>query len=148
MVGIGGARANAEGQQAGKSVDEKGCVRLSTNLFMDGQQLFSFAMRQVPKLVQETLASNSLTADQVRWFVFHQANAFMNESLGARLHIDAARMPMFLKLVGNTVSSTIPLTISNCHHQFTSGENVMLVGFGVGYSWGACMLNWEPILAA
>jgi 3-oxoacyl-[acyl-carrier-protein] synthase-3 len=148
MVGIGRARANTPGQQAGNCVDEQGCVRPASYLFMDGQQLFSFAMRQVPELVQETLARNSLTADQVQWFVFHQANAFMNEKLGAKLHIDAARMPMFLKRVGNTVSNTIPLTISNCHYRFTSGENVMLVGFGVGYSWGACILNWEPILSA
>jgi 3-oxoacyl-[acyl-carrier-protein] synthase-3 len=65
--------------------------------------------------------------------------------LRAKLKIDAARMPMFLKDVGNTVSNTIPLTISHCQEQFASGDHVMLVGFGVGYSWGACVLKWQPI---
>ena len=148
MVPITGARPANPAQPSNEYVDEQGCVRSPDNLFMNGQELFSFAMQRVPDLVKETLAKNGLTADQVRWFVFHQANAFMNQHLGTQLQIDAARMPMFLKSVGNTVSNTIPLTISNCHHQFASQDNVMLVGFGTGYSWGACMLNWEPILQA
>jgi 3-oxoacyl-[acyl-carrier-protein] synthase-3 len=115
---------------------------------MDGKELLSFALTRVPALVQETLAKNALTAEQVQWYVFHQANAYMNERLGAKLQIDPLRTPMFLKDVGNTVSNTIPLTLAHCHHRFAAGDNVMLAGFGVGYSWAACMLRWAPILVA
>jgi 3-oxoacyl-[acyl-carrier-protein] synthase-3 len=148
MVPITGARPANPAQPSNEYVDEQGCVRSPDNLFMNGQELFAFAMQRVPELVKDTLAKNGLTADQVQWFVFHQANAFMNQHLGTQLQIPVARMPMFLKSVGNTVSNTIPLTISNCHRQFASQDKVMLVGFGTGYSWGACMLSWEPILSA
>lgn len=148
IVGKSRGRTTAVGQQSSECMDESDRIDSATSLFMDGQQLFTFAMRQVPKLVQETLIKNGLTVDQVQWFVFHQANAFMNKHLGARLHIEEVRMPTFLTSVGNTVSNTIPLTIANYHSQFASGDKVMLVGFGVGYSWGACMLTWEQILTA
>jgi 3-oxoacyl-[acyl-carrier-protein] synthase III len=148
MVGRDGACTANHVNHAEEGAAEGGLVRSAANLYMNGEQLFAFALRQVPNLVQETLVKSGLTTDQVQWFVFHQANAFMNRSLGVRLNIDAARMPTFLKYVGNTVSNTIPLTIVDCHHQFTSGDKVMLVGFGVGYSWGACIITWGPILSA
>jgi 3-oxoacyl-[acyl-carrier-protein] synthase-3 len=135
------------GRQFADHVDEQGCTRSAANLFMDGQELFAFTLRRVPAMVQQTLAKNGLTMDQVRWFVFHQANAFMNEHLRTKLRIDPARAPLFLKDVGNTVSNTIPLTIAHCQQQFSSGDYIMLVGFGVGYSWGACVLKWQPIPA-
>jgi 3-oxoacyl-[acyl-carrier-protein] synthase III len=145
LVDAGGARKPAVGRQYVDHADEQGCIRSEANLFMDGQELFAFTLRRVPGLVQQTLTKNGLTSDQVRWFVFHQANAFMNEHLRAKLRIDAARMPMFLRDVGNTVSNTIPLTLAHRQQQFASGDHVMLVGFGVGYSWGACVLEWKPI---
>jgi 3-oxoacyl-[acyl-carrier-protein] synthase-3 len=112
---------------------------------MDGQELFAFTLKRVPALVRETLEKMSLLENRVRWFVFHQANAFMNERLRAKLGIEVSRMPVCLKDVGNTVSNTIPLTLSRCGGQFASGDLVMLVGFGVGYSWGSSVLEWQPI---
>jgi 3-oxoacyl-[acyl-carrier-protein] synthase-3 len=146
IVSAGGARTPAIGQPFAEQVDEQGCIRSVANLYMNGQELFGFTLRRVPRLVQQTLAKNGLNADQVRWYVFHQANAFMNEHLRVKMRIDATRAPMFLKDVGNTVSNSIPLTIAKCGHQFAAGDPVMLVGFGVGYSWGACVLNWQPIV--
>jgi 3-oxoacyl-[acyl-carrier-protein] synthase-3 len=78
-------------------------------------------------------------------FVFHQANAFMNEHLRIKLHLPKEKVPLLFKDVGNTVSNTIPLALSRIAPQIAPGNKVMLVGFGVGYSWGACLLEWGTI---
>jgi 3-oxoacyl-[acyl-carrier-protein] synthase-3 len=78
-------------------------------------------------------------------FVFHQANAFMNEHLRTKMHLPKEKVPLSLQDVGNTVSNTIPLTLSRIAPQLTPGSKVMLVGFGVGYSWGACQLEWGEV---
>ncbi len=148
IVPAGGARTPSVGRQFPAKADEQGCIRSEANLFMDGQALFAFTLRRIPGLVQQTLTKNGLTCDQVRWFAFHQANAFMNEYLRNKLRISEACAPTFLKSVGNTVSNTIPLTILHAQEQFAPGDNVMLVGFGVGYSWGACVVKWQPIFSA
>jgi 3-oxoacyl-[acyl-carrier-protein] synthase-3 len=146
LVPAGAARrpkVNPEGATAAQQ-----SVRTEANLFMDGKELLSFALNRVPGLVEQTLEKNRLTADQVEWYVFHQANAYMNQKLGQKLGIAPARMPMYLKEVGNTVSNTIPLTLANCGAAFRPGETAMLAGFGVGYSWAACTLKWAPIVVS
>jgi 3-oxoacyl-[acyl-carrier-protein] synthase-3 len=147
-VGMNGRPTVIAGQSAGDAHEDADDFRLPTNLYMNGPQLVSFALREVPELVRQTLAKNDLTANCVKWYVFHQANAFMNGQLGAKLGIDPKQMPSHLKLVGNTVSNTIPLTLMHSLDQFSAGDYVMLVGFGVGYSWGACVLCWDKIQTA
>src|SRR5882724_4137799 len=73
---------------------------------------------------------------------------FMNEHIRTKLKIPKEKAPLMLEDVGNTVSNTIPLTIHRVCDQFEPGQKIMLVGFGVGYSWGACMLEWQPVLRA
>jgi 3-oxoacyl-[acyl-carrier-protein] synthase-3 len=72
----------------------------------------------------------------------------MNEHIRTKLKIPKHKAPIVLEDVGNTVSNTIPLAIHRVCEHFKPGEKVMLVGFGVGYSWGACMLEWKPVLQA
>jgi len=125
--------------------DEGGSVRSAENLFMDGQELFTFTLKRVPEVVNATLSKAGITKDQVDWFIFHQANAFMNEHLRMKLKVPKEKAPLCLEQIGNTVSNTIPLTIHEVGHSFRAGEKVMLVGFGVGYSWGACLLDWNKV---
>jgi len=115
------------------------------HLYMDGQELFRFTLQRVPQIVRRTLERGGVTRDDVRWWVFHQANAFMNAHLRSKLGIAPDRAPVQLADVGNTVSSTIPITLHRSGHDFAAGHRVMLVGFGVGYSWGAVMLDWGDV---
>ena len=112
---------------------------------MGGQELFTFALRRVPEVVRATLERGGLTAEAVDWYVFHQANAFMNEHLRAKLKIPKEKAPLHFERVGNTVSSTIPIALHEAGGGFCPGQRVMLVGFGVGYSWGAVMLDWGAV---
>lgn len=145
IVAAGGARTPTLGRQFEERVGENGCVRGDANLFMDGQELFTFTLTRVPTLVNALLAKAGLTADAIDTYVFHQANAFMNEHLRTKMHLPKTKVPLALTDVGNTVSNTIPLTLSRIAPQLSTGNKVMLVGFGVGYSWGACVLEWGDV---
>ena len=82
--------------------------------------------------------------DQIDRFVFHQANEFMLEHLRKKLGIPAERFSIVLSGCGNTVSSTIPIAmkIDRDAGRFPASGLSMLVGFGVGYSWGATLVRW------
>ena len=104
------------------------------NLYMNGPEVFAFSLRRVPEVVNALLDRSNLTIDEIDRFVFHQANAFMNETLRAKLKIPRAKYPLVLDGYGNTVSNTLPIVLHESGGFFSKGEKVMLVGFGVGYS--------------
>jgi 3-oxoacyl-[acyl-carrier-protein] synthase-3 len=145
IVPAGGSRRPLAADTRDEAEDENGSVRSAENLFMDGQELFLFTLKRVPEVVNATLERDGAGLDDVRWFVFHQANAFMNDHLRSKLRIPRERAPLCVEECGNTVSSTIPLTLLSAGSRFAPGEKVMLVGFGVGYSWGASMLDWGRV---
>jgi 3-oxoacyl-[acyl-carrier-protein] synthase-3 len=145
IVPIGGARQRSSAEPPRELCDENGSIRSAANLFMDGHELFLFSLKRVPDLVKRLLAKTALTADEIDTYVFHQANAFMNEHLRVKMHIPKEKAPLSMVDVGNTVSNTIPLTLSRIAMQLSPGKRVVLVGFGVGYSWGACMLEWGEV---
>ncbi|MBA3888898.1 MAG: ketoacyl-ACP synthase III [Gemmatimonadaceae bacterium] len=145
IVPAGGARRPRCAATQQEVEDENGSVRTAEQLYMDGQELFLFTLRRVPQVVDATLRRAGITRDAVDWFVFHQANAFMNDHLRTKLKIPKEKAPMFLESIGNTVSSTIPIAMFEKGVDFGPGDRVMLVGFGVGYSWGACLLEWNTV---
>jgi 3-oxoacyl-[acyl-carrier-protein] synthase-3 len=77
-------------------------------------------------------------------FVFHQANAHMIDHLRKRLDLPREKVVLALTRYGNTVSSTIPIALRDASREgaFRSGERIMLIGFGVGFSWGATLIRW------
>lgn len=121
--------------------DEGGNPRSSDFLYMDGAAIFNFTLRVVPPMVAETLEKNHLTKDDVSLFVFHQANRFMLDHLRRKLKIPSERFFVGMASVGNTVSSTIPIALCDARAQGRLHGNVLLCGFGVGLSWGACRLK-------
>lgn len=145
IVPMGGARQRSSAKPPPETCDEGGNIRTAANLFMDGQELFAFTLKRVPELINRLLEKTALTVDEIDTFIFHQANAFMNEHLRAKMHLSKEKVPLFLRDVGNTVSNTIPLTLSRIATQLSPGNKLMLVGFGVGFSWGACLLEWGDV---
>jgi 3-oxoacyl-[acyl-carrier-protein] synthase III len=144
IVPAGGSRLPCSTETAREVEDDSGCVRSQNHLFMDGQAVFSFAISRVPDLISAVLAKAHLKLADVDWFVFHQANRFMLENLAACSRIPREKMVYHLETVGNTVSSSIPLAIEAYQQAGTlrPGQTLLLVGFGVGYSWGACLVHW------
>ena len=124
--------------------DEGGALLYPNHLYMNGAEVFNFTMATVPPLIEGTLQRNSLVKNQVDLFVFHQANKFMLNTLRKLCAIDPERFYYCLEDVGNTVSSTIPIALKRAQAEsaIEPGFRVLLAGFGVGYSWGSCVLEY------
>jgi 3-oxoacyl-[acyl-carrier-protein] synthase-3 len=116
-------------------------------LYMDGAKVFMFTMAKVPLCVEALLAKAKMDVQAVDLFVFHQASAVVLENIIRRLKLPQEKVFFNLQDVGNTVSATIPIALKDAVRagRLKSGDLVMMVGFGVGYSWGACLLRWKEI---
>jgi 3-oxoacyl-[acyl-carrier-protein] synthase-3 len=113
-------------------------------LWMNGPEIFNFTLKVVPDVVQRLLTKAGLKQGDVDLFVFHQANRYMLEHLRKKLGLCPEKFVVAMEHSGNTVSCTIPIALREAQSagQLLPGARVMLVGFGVGYSWGAVMLRW------
>jgi len=121
--------------------DENGdYVKNDNNLYMNGSAIFSFTSSAVPQLVKTVLEKNKLQNDDIDYFLFHQANRFMLDFIRKKMGIPQDKFIYCLEKTGNTVSNTIPIALKEeCLHKKTG--KILLAGFGVGYSWGGCILH-------
>lgn len=125
--------------------DEYGNYLSDDYLYMNGSEIFLFTLSAVPELVRNTLVKNNLPIDAVDLFIFHQANGFMLDKLRKKLKIEEEKFYLYIKNCGNTVSSTIPIALYHAKKDdlLISGKNILLAGFGVGYSWGGTILKMQ-----
>lgn len=142
IVKEGGARYPQRNKV--ESVDDFGNYRDTSCLFMNGPEIFSFTSSSVPQLIDNTLLKNGLLLSEVDLYIFHQANQFMLKHLMKKIGIDEEKFYIFLESCGNTVSSTIPIALKNAinENKIKPGANVLIAGFGVGYSWGGTILKF------
>lgn len=124
--------------------DDSGSRRTVNDLFMNGPEVFNFSLRVVPETVAAVLAKAGRTLEDVDLFVFHQANRYMLEHLRKKLKIPPEKFWLAMADCGNTVSSTIPIALKEASRagKLPPGARVLILGFGVGYSWGGAMLRW------
>src|SRR5262252_3633818 len=143
IVKAGGLRHRPSIETSVERQDSSGNWRSDENLFMDGGDVFNFALRTVPPTLQQLLEKSGLTLDDVDFVVPHQANKFVLERLRAKLKFPSDKFWIDMEKSGNTVSSTIPIALESAIEQrrVKQGDRVALVGFGVGYSWGATMIE-------
>jgi 3-oxoacyl-[acyl-carrier-protein] synthase-3 len=143
IVPGGGMRAQAAGCEAVE--DDQGYWRGPNNLYMNGAEVFNFAMNEVPASTNALLRRTNTTLADYDLFVFHQANRHMLNYLRKFIGIPEDRFYIGMERCGNTVSSTIPIALQNAagEGRLSSGDRVMVVGFGVGYSWCAAALTWQ-----
>lgn len=115
-----------------------------TYVQMNGQDVFKFAVRQVPRAIDELLGLCGKITKDIDLFILHQANKRIVEGVAKRLHVDLERFPMNLKEYGNTSSASIPLLLDelNKEGKLKRGMKLVLAGFGAGLSWGAAYMEW------
>jgi 3-oxoacyl-[acyl-carrier-protein] synthase-3 len=120
-----------------------GNITSDNHLFMDGLEIFNFSLNKVPELVIQTAEKNNLKIPEIDFFIFHQANEHMLNYLRMKSQIEPEKFCIDLFEKGNTVSATIPIALKNSFSkgQIKKGYKVMLVGFGVGLSWGATIIT-------
>lgn len=143
IVEAGGMRHRVPSGQTW--IDDSGIPRNQENLYMNGPELFAFTMREVPGCIHRLLEKTGTGLGDYDLFVFHQANRYMLEHLRKGLRIPEQKFYVAMEHCGNTVSSTIPIALFHAEQEgrLAAGSRVMLVGFGVGYSWGATAVIWQ-----
>lgn len=139
IVKTGGLRNKL--QTGDITFDESGNPISSDHLYMNGGEIFNFTSHAVPLLVEKVLIKNNIKSNDVDLYVFHQANKYMINYLRKLLDIDKDKFYIFMEKVGNTVSSTIPIALHEAQKENLLHGNILIAGFGVGYSWGGTVLT-------
>lgn len=142
IVPNGGLR-NAYNTEAVEKTNAAGDNYTDNNLFMSGPEIFNFTIEAVPIAIGQCLNKNKLTLDEIDYVIFHQANKFMIEYLRKKIHIPKDKFYSNMLHTGNTVSNTIPIAYADAleNGMIVKGNKVLLCGFGVGYSWGAVVIE-------
>jgi 3-oxoacyl-[acyl-carrier-protein] synthase-3 len=126
-------------------IDEESRITWPSNLYMNGSEIFNFTLEVIPSLVKTTLEKNNIIEQEVDIFIFHQANEFILNHLRKKMGIAKERFFISMENLGNTVSSTIPIALHDAialnKIKPKAKQKVLLAGFGVGYSWGACLIE-------
>lgn len=116
------------------------------DLELNGLDVFSFSVKEPPKNIKELLEKTNTLAEDIDYYIFHQANRLIIDTIRKKLKVDAEKVPYSLTEFGNTSSASIPLTICHQLKENVSHKKMLLSGFGVGLSWGACLLNTKDII--
>ena len=140
IVKTGGARQKSP---TGKFVtDDEGHVMYDDYLYMNGGGIFNFTLEAVPPKLKEIVAKNNVSEENVDYYVLHQANKFMLNTIRKVCGLPKDKFYVNLEETGNTVSSTIMIALKECIDKsiVAEGQNVMICGFGVGLSWEGTIL--------
>lgn len=124
--------------------DDEGHIQSSDYLYMNGSSIFNFTLEAVPNMVSQVLEKNGMEKENVDYYIFHQANKFMLNTIRKVCVLPKNKFYINLETTGNTVSSTVMIGLKDCldNHTIQSNMNVMITGFGVGLSWGGTILKF------
>jgi 3-oxoacyl-[acyl-carrier-protein] synthase-3 len=111
---------------------------------MNGQEVYKFAVREVPAILKDLLDGTGTSADQLDWLLLHQANQRILDAVAERFAIPSERVLSNLARFGNTSAATIPLMLNEAVRdgRVQPGHLIASSGFGAGLSWGAALLRW------
>ena len=125
-----------------KVVDEFGNIRNDEQGYMSGGDVFNFVIKEIPQDFKRMFDYANTTKENMDYFVFHQANSFINNYLAKKLKLDADKLPSTLHKFGNTSSVSVPLTIvSELKSKLRNRETLFLSAFGVGMTWASAIIE-------
>lgn len=113
-------------------------------LYMNGSEVLLFTMANVPKGTKSLLKKAKLSFEDIDLFLFHQASKVVMDNIKRKLDLNDKTFPVNYKSTGNTVSATIPILMKQCieDKKLLRGMKIVLFGFGVGYSYGGCVIDY------
>ena len=124
-----------------KVVDEYGNIRTDENGYMNGADVFNFVIVEVPKDIKRLISASGESIQEMDYYVFHQANAFINKYIAKKLKLDENRIPWTIQKYGNTSSVSVPLTIvSELKDKMHGEKKLMMSAFGVGMAWATAVV--------
>lgn len=132
-----------------KVVDEQGNIRTEEHGYMNGADVFNFVLLEIPNDIKSILKLCNSEIGNIDYFLFHQANSYMNSYLAKKLKLAVEKVPSCIEKFGNTSSVSIPLTmVSQLQKPLAESKRLLLSGFGVGMSWATCVLNSPGIFVS
>ncbi len=113
-------------------------------LYMNGQEVFKFAVKKVPACIESLLAQADIPASEVKYYLLHQANYRIISSIARKLKLPLEKFPSNVDHCGNTSAASIPILLDEVHKEgkLSPGDLLLLSGFGAGLTWGASLLKW------
>lgn len=113
-------------------------------VYMDGQEVFKFAVKKVPESIHEVLDQSGTDIEDIKYFVLHQANSRIFESMAKRLKQPMEKFPMNIDRYGNTSGASVPIMLDELNREgkLSRGDKLILSGFGGGLTWGVVLLEW------
>jgi 3-oxoacyl-[acyl-carrier-protein] synthase-3 len=148
MVPAGGFRQPHSAATCHRTARDDSNIRSDEDLYMNGAEIFTFALREVPPLFKSVLSTAGCSLEDLDVVVMHQANRFMLEYLAKRMRLAPEKVVVALENRGNTSSASIPLAMTDmlADRLKTGSLRMILAGFGVGFSWGAAALTCGPMV--
>ena len=139
----GGNRNPLRAEHLELKMGDDGVLRRAVEIVLDGPSILNFSSSRIPKAVEALLEQTGLTKEDIDFYLFHQANKMINETIRKKLALPLERVPSTLYEFGNTSSASIPLTLT-VHARnaiINKPQRVLMSGFGVGLSWASCIVE-------
>jgi len=148
MIPTGGVRNIVNKNSFDLKEIDNGIKRCDLNLALNGLDVFNFSVKEVPKSINDYFKHFKTSKNDYDYFLMHQANKLMNETIRKKLKIEEEKVPYSLQNFGNTSSASIPLTIVTQLQKQVKAKslNLLMAGFGVGLSWGISSLPINKIV--
>ncbi|MDL2241526.1 ketoacyl-ACP synthase III [Bacteroidales bacterium OttesenSCG-928-L03] len=148
IIPDGGSRNPFSLDSLNEEKQEAGIVRNKLNLILEGMDVFTFGISKAPNSINQLIEGFCIDKDAIDFFIFHQANLFMNEKIRKKLKLPEEKVPYSLGDFGNTSSATIPLTMTTQLRERLMTEKLKNIacGFGVGLSWGSVYFETDNII--
>lgn len=147
MLQPAGAYRQPSSEETRKEVaDKDGNIRSQENIYMNGFEIFNFTLTEQPSLLQDILKLSNKNKDEIDYFLFHQGNKYIVDTISKSALLPKEKVPVIFPDFGNQNSAAIPGTIcATLLDKISSPINVIIQGFGIGLSWGACQLILDDI---
>ncbi len=106
-------------------------------LYQNGREVFKFAVKILPEMVEKLLSRNGISLDDVQYIIPHQANARIIHAAARKMEVSEERIVVNVDRFGNTSAASIPLSYPDIYEKMEPGKYVVTVGFGFGLTWAA-----------
>lgn len=140
-IPAGGSRLMSSADTVKPQTFEDGSIRTQEQIVMEGMDVFSFAISELPKDIRRLLKFADISIDEIDKFAFHQANTFMTEFIVKKAKADMSKLLRSINKYGNTAGISIPLTMVENRDKINQNDLILMNAIGAGFVYGTVLLN-------
>ena len=128
-----------------EDVERRINYKSKNTIWQDGQEVFKFAVKIMPMATEKVIENTGVQLEDVKYIIPHQANARIIESAAKRLGVTLEKIYTTIKKFGNLSSASIPVAMTDAYNEkcLKKGDNLVLVAFGGGLTWGSALVKWS-----